>query len=65
MFLQLKNQFVFFWVKTGAAQRKPMWRITRSFTVNGSGKQEQLKRKKANGTVQQRPLWSHLRLSVE
>ena len=33
--------------------------------ANGSDKQEQLKRKKANGTVQQRPLWSHLRLSVE
>ena len=48
-----------------SSAKKPMWRITRSFTVNGSGKQEQLKRKKANGTVQQRPLWSHLRLSVE
>ena len=44
-----------------------MWRPTMGLyceRYENSGKQEQHKRKKANGTVQQRPLWFHLRLNV-
>ena len=41
-----------------------MWRLTMGLYCEGYEGSGSTKEKKVNGTVQQRPLWSHLRLSV-